>query len=366
MLMLDITSPKLILNRNIVSSNIDFMINKAQQQALEFRPHFKTHQSIEIANMFKNRGVTGITVSSIYMAKYFIDNGWRDVTIAIPFNILETDLLNQLAKNAKITILIVTCEVLKHLEQNLNHNISAYIEIDTGQNRSGLAHNDYKNIDALIDCLDDCKKIEFHGFYSHSGHTYNCRSKQEILKVGSEAVNKLNDLYQKYKSPICFGDTPSCSVLNDFGNISQISPGNFVFYDWMQVVIGACSYKDIAVALFCPVIAKYESRKEILVHAGAVHLSKEYLINENNQQYFGMVAQNFDTAGTQLPKNNIFVKSLSQEHGVIKCDEQYFNAIKIGDVIPILPIHSCLTADLMAAYLDLNGSKIDHLSAYIK
>ena len=48
---------------------------------------------------------------------------------------------------------------------------------------------------------------------------------------------------------ITMGDTPGCTLSEDFGPIEEISPGNFVFYDAMQVGIGTCTYDDIAVVI---------------------------------------------------------------------------------------------------------------------
>ena len=65
----------------------------ANKNNLVLRPHFKTHQSIEIGNWFKEKGVTSITVSSIKMAEFF-SSEWDDITIAFPLNILEIDKLS--------------------------------------------------------------------------------------------------------------------------------------------------------------------------------------------------------------------------------------------------------------------------------
>ena len=47
------------------------MARKAKDNGLIFRPHFKTHQSIEIGEWFRESGVNKITVSSLTMANYF-------------------------------------------------------------------------------------------------------------------------------------------------------------------------------------------------------------------------------------------------------------------------------------------------------
>ena len=70
------------------------MAAKAKNNNIIFRPHFKTHQSKKVGEWFREEGVDKITVSSVSMAKYFIEHNWKDITIAFPFNILEIDDIN--------------------------------------------------------------------------------------------------------------------------------------------------------------------------------------------------------------------------------------------------------------------------------
>jgi len=62
--MLKITKPTLLLDKSICIRNIERMAAKAQLSGIAFRPHCKTHQSHEIANWFRDFGVSKITVSS--------------------------------------------------------------------------------------------------------------------------------------------------------------------------------------------------------------------------------------------------------------------------------------------------------------
>ena len=41
------------------------------------------------------------------MAEYFAENGWNDITIAFPFNLLEIDKINELAGKINLNILII-------------------------------------------------------------------------------------------------------------------------------------------------------------------------------------------------------------------------------------------------------------------
>lgn len=360
--MLPVSSPTLVINEKRMRDNAVKMINKARHNRLEFRPHFKTHQSLYISELFRQQGVTGITVSSVDMAGYFTGNGWNDITIAFPFNIRETERLNALrAEGVEIRILLADTSVLKYLETNLKHKVKACIETDTGQGRSGIPAGNIAEIKQLADAISASKKIEFAGFYTHAGHTYQCRSREEVARTSAAALAKLAVLKKTFNTDICFGDTPSCSVLGEFGPVTQLSPGNFIFYDWMQKEIGSCSEQEIAVALYCPVAAKYPGRRELLIHGGAVHLSKEFLLDENGRPYFGVAAPvTGDGWGESAPGCKVI--SVSQEHGIIRCTDEFYASVQTGDLVAVLPVHSCLAADLMRYYMTTDGKTIDHMS----
>jgi D-serine deaminase-like pyridoxal phosphate-dependent protein len=158
---------------------------------------------------------------------------------------------------------------------------------------------------------------------------------------------------------LLFGDTPNCSIQNDFQDIDEITPGNFVFYDLVQHSLGACSLEDIAVALECPVAGKYNHRKQILVHGGGVHFSKESLEKEGQRFYGLMVHKNGEN---WLPgKKDYWLSSLSQEHGILDADENLFHRHNIGDKLLFLPVHSCLTANLAKEYRTLDGLRIENI-----
>ncbi len=356
-----IARPTLVLDTDKVRSNIRKICTKVSSLGLEFRPHFKTHQSRAIGDMFRDQGINGITVSSLKMANYFAEVGWNNITVAIPFNILEYDLINELASKVELRLLTVDANTIQQLDSKLNHTVKVYIELDPGYGRSGIPINDHDYIAQLIPVIDTLEYISLHGFYTHPGHTYKCRSASEIRNLTAPILENLLKLKQAFDLPVCYGDTPSCSVLQTFGSVNEISAGNLVFYDWTQVQIGSCEPNQIGVAMFCPVLAKYAERNELLIHGGAVHFSKDSFTPSGAKPYFGIIAEkNGDTWGE--PVEDVIMSSISQEHGIISCTEDFFEKINVGDVIPILPIHSCLNADLMGEYQSSEGEILDHMN----
>lgn len=353
--------PTPVIHLEIVKSNILNMSLKAKKYGIEFRPHFKTHQSVGIGEFFKEYGLKGITVSSLKMADYFSIAGWKDITVAFPLNVNAFELYDKINFNSTLKSLVVSKESVIKLDSEINHAVGLYIELDPFYGRSGLPFDSEIGIQELISVIERSKNFYFIGFYSHAGNTYKCKSELEILSLANKVFLALNILKEKYpKAEICFGDTPSSSILNDFGPITQMSPGNFVFYDWMHYKIGSCNLDQIAFTVKCPIIEKYEERGELLIHGGAVHFSKESSVTMDGKIHFGVIKGSSKGRLETITEENILT-SISQEHGIVRCTKEFYDSVQIGDYVEIIPIHSCLTADLFGYYLNENGIKIDHL-----
>ena len=146
---------------------------------------------------------------------------------------------------------------------------------------------------------------------------------------------------------VSYGDTPSCSIADYCNGFDEIRPGNFVYYDVMQYHLGSCNLSDIAVSVAAPVTGIYKNRSEIAVYGGAVHLSKEFIAGDNNFSLFGYIVKYNGNFCWNEPLNGAWVKSISQEHGIVHMPANELGKIKQGDVIGILPVHSCLTANLL-------------------
>jgi D-serine deaminase-like pyridoxal phosphate-dependent protein len=359
---MNITVPTLLVDKDKCYANIKFMSDKAKKNNLIFRPHFKTHQSLEIANWYREFGIDKITVSSLRMAEYFAGDNWNDITVAFPVNVLEIERINTLAEKITLNLLITSYEAVNILNGKLKSKVNFFIKIDTGTHRTGI---DAKNRNEINELLSESKKSDkliFKGFLAHSGHTYKANSIEEVQNIHNEELKIMNELktgyIKDYPEIICsVGDTPACSLLDNFEGMDEIRPGNFVFYDLQQWQIGSCSIDKIAVAMACPVVSKNDERKEILIYGGGVHFSKEVSTLDDGTSYFGYVVKMNDN-GWELPDKKSYIRALSQEHGIIKASDELFNKIKIGDVVGILPIHSCMTADCMKKMCTLRGEEI--------
>lgn len=328
-----------------------------EDKKMDFRPHFKTHQSAEIGKWFQEEGIDKCTVSSLSMAHYFAKAGWEDITVAIPFNINEIEEAISLAKQVKLSICVDHPDALAVLAGRAGAPFHVFIEIDSGYGRSGVHYKNTVLIASLIERLSLASHLHFKGFLSHTGNSYHSQSQAEGIEIFEHARASLLQLKEKYLPPfpniiLSLGDTPSSTFARRFDGIDEWRPGNFIFYDFMQYALGVCEEEDIAVRIYCPIIGIYPSRNEIVIYGGGVHLSKDS-ISYQNQQIYGWAKKKDEKMEQGFP-----VASVSQEHGIIRVSEDFISKVNIGEFLEIIPIHSCMTADLNKHYLSDNGKII--------
>ena len=350
--------PIAVIDVNKCKANIRKMAQRAAERNLRYTPHFKTHQSMEIGSWYRDEGVDSIQVSSPGMANYFIDQGWKSIAIAFPLSPSILPQIDDLASRVNLTVFINSTETAKIAGKSLQNPVTVFTELDCGFNRSGIPAEDSAQIEKLLNEINKHSKLRFYGFYVHDGRTYQCRGADEVVNTINPVFEKLSAVKKKYPEAIIrLGDTPSCSLLNDFGVVSEISPGNNVFYDLMQVQIGSCSYDNLAMAVVCPVAEVHSQSNRAILYGGAVHFSKES-IRMNNLACYGQVVR-FENQNFGEPVTEAILTGLAQEHGILHLPEILSAKLKPGDYLALYPVHSCLTANLFSHYLTTDGERIE-------
>ena len=363
-----LTKPQMVLDLNKVKKNILKVFGKFHEQGVFFRPHFKTHQCPAIGEIFKSLGVTAITVSSLDMAAYFARHGWQDITLAVPVNPGQIKKISELAATIRLNLLVDSAETVEMLNDTLESECPIWIKVDVGYGRVGVKWHNREGLLRLVELIENSEKLDFSGLLTHSGHTYDCHGSREVIDLFNEGRGRMLCLQQMLldngiQGKISMGDTPSASLVEDFNGVDEMRPGNFVFYDLVQSEVGSCSVEEIAVANACPVIGVYEDELKVVVYGGAAHLSKDSL-NIGGERIFGQLALASDEGWRVIPLREGKVISCCQEVSKIKVSREIFDKIKIGQTLYILPVHSCLAADIYPHYVTTDGVKLERFQLY--
>ncbi|MGA7614756.1 MAG: alanine racemase [Thermoanaerobaculia bacterium] len=359
----DLQTPAFLVDRDRVERNCRTMREKASRSNVVFRPHVKTHKTIEIGRMQHGGGIGPITVSTLAEADFFAAAGFRDITYAVP---IAPEKLGRVASLAgrveRVSILLDDPSVLYAIEEFASAQktlFDAFLELDCGDHRTGIDAEGDEAI-AFGKRIAASPAVRFRGVLTHAGHSYHARSTDEIREIAREEGECVTRFASRLRDEgvegvtRSVGSTPTMSVVPRFENTDEVRPGNYVFFDAFQATIGSCTLDDCAASVLTTVIGTYPGQNKLVVDAGAVAMSKDPGPLELDPEFgYGIVA---DTNLRPLPMR---LFSLSQEHGQIRGTRPIdFDLYPIGTRLRIVPNHSCLTAALFDAYHVIAGGEL--------
>lgn len=341
--------PTAIVDSQRVLANLTRMQTKAAESGARLRPHFKTHNSVQVGELLRRRGVSSITVSSIPMAIRFAAAGWTDIVIGFPLNIRTLDELAALSQVITLGVTVDCPPALASLVERTDIECHVWIEIDTGYGRTGVPSDDDEAVLALAAQVSSAAHLTLAGLATHAGQSYAASSLAELREVHmttAAAVLRLRDTLSQRgfgSVAIAIGDTPSCSAIDSFAEVDEVRAGNFLYFDQQQLELGVCTAGDLALVIACPVVDVYPRRGQIVLHGGAVHLSKD----QSRSGAFGLIAASDGFSWRVLDESVARVSSVSQEHGVITAEPAVFRGLRVGDVALVVPAHACLAANAL-------------------
>lgn len=358
----ELRTPALLVDLAALRNNAESMIETASWHKLKLRPHVKTHKTLEGAGYQLGDQFNAITVSTLAEARFYADAGYTDMTYAIP---VTPDKLDEAAHFTKkldhFGILLDNPDTFDKVESYAHKNdviFDVWVPVDTGNHREGVDPLSYDAI-ALVHQIFNSETANFKGILSHAGHAYHCKSAAEIQNVAEDERSIMVVFANKLRRnnitcpEVSVGSTPTCVQGKYWEGITEIRPGNYIFFDLYMATIGVCQYKDCAATVLTRIIGHYPKENRMLIDAGALALSKDRgAIHINPDAGYGYIKEN----------PNLKIDGLSQEHGFVSSPIPIdFTQHPIGSLLHIIPNHSCLTAALFPEYQIVKGDTIiDH------
>ena len=354
----DVTTPAFLVDREAVARNCDRMRAKAAASGVAFRPHVKTHKTLEAGRMQHGGAVGPVTVSTLAEAEFFARGGFRDITYAVPLAPEKVSRAAELAATVdRLTVLVDSERAFVAIEEYAKSHGATFdvmLKVDCGYHRAGVDPDSPDSLRLAL-ALGRSPSMRFRGLLTHAGHSYNVRNAGEVREIAAQETAALT----RFRAALAaaglhdiarsIGSTPTTAVVDRFTDCEEVRPGNYVFFDAFQATLGSCSREDVAVSVLTTVVGSYPERGAMIVDAGALALSKDSSPDHIDPQFgYGLVC---DTGLNPLPMR---IVALSQEHGKILTDA----AVPVGTLLRIIPNHSCLTAAMYDEYVVLEAGGI--------
>jgi D-serine deaminase-like pyridoxal phosphate-dependent protein len=344
-----IKTPSLLLDADRVKRNATRISDVATRTGVRLRPHIKTNKCIEVARIQTAGHDGAITVSTLAEAHAFSQNGFTDITYAVPIERGKfAEAIELLRGGVKLNLLTDDAATVKLLDDAAGQAVvrfDVFVKIDCGTHRCGVEPHTPEAI-AIPRLLSEAANLTFAGILTHAGHSYNAKTRDEILQVARHERDSMVELAARLRGAgvevpaVSIGSTPTITHIDNLDGIDEVRPGNYIFFDGYQATLGSCDWDDCALTVLAAVVHRDASRRRIVIDAGAIAVSKDRGPAALDPACgYGHV---LDLDGM---RTGMTLDSLSQEHGEIHAEsDEAFERFKVGDRLRILANHSCLTA----------------------
>ncbi|MCG8458672.1 MAG: alanine racemase [Holophagales bacterium] len=361
----ELPTPALVLDLEVLERNAEGMARRCRKLGVGLRPHFKTHKSPEIAAIQAELGAVGFTAATLSEARTLLEAGFRDVTWAFPLvhsRLHEVVELWRGHPRARLGLLVDSPDAVTALESAAASESPAapeggrpvWLEVDVGQHRSGVDPRCALAVE-LARRLASSKVLDFRGLLSHSGQAYSAPGAGALAAAAEEERSLQTELAERLGAEgirveeVSVGSTPGMSAVASLEGVTEARPGNYIFHDHTQVLLGACSVADCAVSVVSSVVSSQPGAGHCVIDAGALALSKDPGPEWVPVHTYGEVFADY-SRGHLDPE--VRVVSLSQEHGRVSAP------LPMGTRIRISPNHSCLTVPCFSSYVAVRGDRV--------
>ncbi|KKF95380.1 D-serine dehydratase [Ceratocystis platani] len=390
-----VQSPASILDLAKIETNCQRMLDTVQRLGLGWRPHIKTHKTLELTRLQVGEisPKVNLVVSTVLEAETLIpllhefQAKGRSVNVlyAFPLYASAVPRLAAFCKTVgpKSLALMVDhtsqLDHVRHIRHLSGHPPLVYIKVDGSYHRAGvpLPSTEATVLISELLKLDSIADAIFHGLYIHAGHSYDTRHDWDALDYLMDEFEALATgaaivVAQKpgAKLVLSVGATPTATSLQHPEVTMNQEPkveGILATHARSADLLAA---EDLAFTVLADVVSEYPGRgtngtTEYLINAGCLALGREPCKDmgaESGVHYSGWgIPMSWpsgfknSTPGPEFPNvhGGWQVGKISQEHGILmwKGPKEEEFPLHIGQRVRLWPNHACIAGAGFSYYL---------------
>jgi D-serine deaminase-like pyridoxal phosphate-dependent protein len=356
----DLLTPCVLIEQSKVSRNIERMQSAATANGRALRPHTKTHKSVAIARQQVAQGARGICCAKLGEAEVFAAAGFEDIRVAYPLNPVNIERVLALAEQTRLSFIVDHPAVAREWSDRLamaGRTVDVLVKVDVGLHRCGIDPEDPGAADFVAQ-VARLPGLQLRGLLSHAGHAYGVAAPAELQGVATREGAVLRSVAARAAAlgvtieELSVGATPTARFSIDVDGVTEVRPGNYVYYDRMQVALGSASWDDCALTVLARVVSAHGSHRLIL-DCGSKTLSSDLVKGPGAHPGHGVI---FNALNSSVPDPCLVVERLSEEHAVVRSTG--VSALKPGDLVRVVPNHSCVVSNLVDDVWLVDGDTI--------
>jgi len=317
--------------------NVERAVAYCRRHRLAWRPHVKTHKSVEMARLQLDRGAQGLTVATPHEAEVMA-TVTDDLLLAHPPACAsKVRRLCSLPRSVDLQVGLDAVEVLLPLAAAgaaAGRIFGILVEFDAGLGRTGVVAPD--DAVRVAEAAARLPGARFDGLMFYPGHLRIPRPEQ------SEALTRLSRRIEDFVAAlegaglpprvVSGGSTPTLWDSHLLRGVTEVRCGTCIYNDRDIVGMGAAAPEDVAYTVLGTVIS-VAVPGQVVVDAGSKALSREVL---------GSGASGY---GALFDRPAVTVKAINEEHGVLDLSQTAWRPA-IGERLRIVPNHVCVSVNL--------------------
>src|SRR5579862_59316 len=307
---LDLDTPALYVDLDVLERNIQEMQKQCRSWKVGLRPHTKTHKIPEIAQMQLSAGAIGITVAKLGEAEVLPGH---DVLVAYPLMPEKLPRLRQLSASRRMTVAIDSVEAVKALQ-----GVRTLVEIDVGVGRCG-AQSPEQAVEIAKASSDFQGVFYWPSWLDEAGFKAACQKIDATLGALRAAGFEV--------TIVSGGSTPGAAKTPLIPRTTEIRPGTYVFYDASSLEAKCCLESDCALRVLTTVVS--------------TAVPGQCLIDGGSKTFSSDATRGPGTYGRFVGRPWT-MRKMNEEHGYVEVEGR----VRVGEKVWVIPSHVCPTVNL--------------------
>ena len=356
----DLRTPAVLVDITRLGTNIERMQAAANAAGLRLRPHAKTHKSPVIAKQQIAAGAVGVCCAKLGEAEVFADAGIEDIRLPYPIHPTNADRVIALMDRVRLSIITDLAEVARKWSQVMRRagrTLDVLVKVDVGFHRCGIDPHRPDAADFVAD-VGSLPGLRLQGLLSHAGHAYHAGSENELREIAADEARLLQQVADCARrkgatiDELSVGATPTVRFSAKTAGLTELRPGNYVYFDRTQVALGAASLQDCALTVLATVVTRHKDR--VVFDSGSKTLTNDAARGTGNEGYGGVLT---DVESASAIDANLRVERLSEEHATVRMLNGT-SPLQPGDRVRIVPNHSCVVSNLVDEVVLVDGTRV--------